>query len=151
MSERRHPSSLSELLSGNTSKFAKIQQKSIELQEINHFVTSQLMPGCESYCRVANLRQGILIIEVASGAWATRMKANRLSLLAQLRQQLLPTLSSIDIQINPKLFVSHQPPPVPNSRKISDATAEHLAALADSAPKELAEKLQRLANLARRR
>ena len=150
MSDARHPSTLADLLGAKAGKFAKIQQKSRQLQEINQIVTQQIMPGSDQLCRVANFRQGMLVIEVASGAWATRFKANRAGILTQLRQH-LPTLASIDIQINPGLFVSHQVEPKANPRHISTATAEHLQTLADSAPKELAEKLQRLANLARRR
>jgi len=148
MNQRRHPNLIDDITK-NSGKLAKIQQKAVKLQEINHFLTTEILPGSDQYCRVANLRQGILVIEVASGVWSTRLTQLRNSLMAEMRRYLLPTLVSIEIKVNPSLFVEAEPPK-PNSRTISPQTAEHLEALAEHSPPKLAQKLQRLAALARR-
>lgn len=147
--DQRHRPNLIDDITKSSGQLAKIQQKSEKLQEINQILTSELLPGSDEYCRVANLRQGILVIEVTSGVWSTRLTQLRSNLLSELRSSILPTLISIEIKVNPSLFV--QPEPLKaNSRKISAQTAEHLAALAEHSPPELAQKLQRLAALARR-
>ncbi|NRA52869.1 MAG: DUF721 domain-containing protein [Gammaproteobacteria bacterium] len=150
MNQRHVPNSLSDLLNQGPNKLAKIQQKAHQLQVINQILTQELLPGSEEYCRVANLRRGILVLEVASGAWLTRLQSMRINLLNQLRTQVSSALISIEIKVNPQLFIVEQPPK-PNPRKISPQTAEHLTALAELAPPELAEKLLRLAKLARRK
>lgn len=149
MNQRRAPDSLSSILSQGSGKLAKIQQKAHHLQVINQLLTNDYLPGCDDYCRVANLRNGILVLEVASGAWLTRLQSMRINLLNQLRERVLPSLISIEIKVNPQLFVTDKEFK-PNQRKISAETAQHLSALAENAPTELAEKLLRLAKLARR-
>ncbi len=150
MNQRHTPDSIHHLMTSKSGKLAKIQQKASQLQLINHFLTNNLLPGCDDYCRVANLRQGILVIEVASGAWATRLQQLRIEFMAQIRQQIIPTLLSIEIKVNPALFVKAEPAK-PNTRKISQQTAEHLESLAEQAPAGLAATLLRLAKLARRK
>jgi hypothetical protein len=150
MNQRHTPNSLTHLLNQSPGKLAKIQHKAHQLQVINQLLTDELLPGSAQYCRVANLRRGILVLEVASGAWLTRLQSMRINLLNQLRAQALPALISIEIKVNPQLFIIEQPPK-PNQRKISAQTAEHLTALAEQAPPKLAETLLRLAKLARRK
>ncbi|MDP2561469.1 DUF721 domain-containing protein [Psychrobium sp. 1_MG-2023] len=149
MNQRHTPDSIHHLMTSKSGKLAKIQQKASQLQVINLFLTTHLLPDSENYCRVANLRQGVLVIEVASGVWSTRLLQLKEHFLLQIRQQLIPNLANIEIKVNPQLFVT-KPAPKPNSREISAQTAEHLNTLAEHAPAELAEKLQRLAKLARR-
>lgn len=149
MNQRRSPAPLSKLLSQDSGKLAKIQHKAHQLQVINKLLTDDFLPGCDDYCRVANLRGGTLVLEVASGAWLTRLQSMRINLLNQLRERLLPALISIEIKVNPQLFIANQVLK-PNQRKISPQTAQHLSALAEHAPAELAEKFLRLAKLARR-
>jgi len=148
MNQRHRPNTINTVTT-ESGKLAKIQQKASILQEINRLLTNELLPGSDEYCRVANYRLGILIIEVTSGVWSTRLTQLRSELMRQMRQGILPSLVSIEIKVNPSLFI--QPTvPKPNSRKISPQTAEHLNALAQHSPPALAEKLQRLAKLARR-
>ncbi|NRA70705.1 MAG: DUF721 domain-containing protein [Gammaproteobacteria bacterium] len=149
MTQRRTPDSINKLLSQGSGKLAKLQHKAYQLQVINRIITAELLPGSEEYCRVANLRNGTLVLEVASGAWFTRLQSMRINLLNQLRERVSSSLISIEVKVNPALFVT-KPEPKPNQRKISAQTAEHLSALAQHSPPELAEILLRLAKLARR-
>lgn len=150
MNPRHTPDSLHQLMTAKSGKLAKIQQKAGQLQVINEFLTSELIPGSDEYCRVANLRQGILIIEVASGVWKTRLMQLSHSILEHMRQHVSPSLVSIELKVNPALFNEKPPEPKPNPRKISNETAQHLTTLAQSAPPELAATLKRLASLAKR-
>lgn len=150
MKQRRSPDSLNKLLSQGSGKLAQLQHKAHQIQVINQILTNDLLPGSEHYCRVANVRNGTLVIEVASGAWFTRLQSMRINLINQLRAQVLPALISIEIKVNPQLFIEEQELK-PNTRKISPQTAEHLTDLAQHSPPELAQILLRLAKLARRK
>lgn len=150
MKPRHTPDSLQDVLTTKSNKLAKIQQKAGQLQVINQFLTTQLIPGSEEYCRVANLRQGILVIEVASGVWKTRLMQLSQSILSQMQQQISPSLNAIELRVNPELFNEQPEKPKPNPRKISENTAQHLTVLAESAPPKLAATLSRLAKLANR-
>ncbi|MGB0835220.1 MAG: DUF721 domain-containing protein [Psychrobium sp.] len=150
MKSRHTPDSLQDVLTAKSGKLAKIQQKAGQLQVVNQFLTTELIPGSEEYCRVANLRQGVLVIEVASGVWKTRLMQLSQSILMQMQQSISPALHSVELVVNPELFNDKPAEPKPNSRKISAETAEHLTALAQSAPPELAATLTRLAKLSKR-
>ena len=149
MNKRRSPDSIRHLMTGKSVKLAKLQQKASQLQVINQYLTNNLLPGSEDYCRVANLRQGTLVIEVASGAWNTRLQQLRMQFMTEIRRDIIPNLFTIEIKVNPDLFIKAEPPK-DNPRKISQQTAEHLNTLAQHAPPALAKTLLRLAKLARR-
>lgn len=151
MNSRRTPDSINQIMKTNTSKLAKIQQKAGQLQAINAFLTKELIPGSEEYCRVANLRQGVLIIEVASGVWKTRLLQLSYSILEQMKLNISLPLESIELKVNPALFNEKAEVPKPNPRKISNDTAQHLTALAEMSPPKLAATLNRLAALAKKK
>jgi len=103
-------------------------------------------------CRVANYRNGILVIEVGSAAWRQRLQLLRSLLLTEMRAQ-LPQLASLEVVQNPAIAKARADALVPGNsppqtKKLSQATASHLEALADKAPPGLREKLRRLAALA---
>tara|TARA_B110001452_G_scaffold237013_1_gene216618 strand:+ start:910 stop:1368 length:459 start_codon:yes stop_codon:yes gene_type:complete len=150
MKSRHNPDTLQDVMTAKSGKLAKIQQKAGQLQVINQFLTTQLIPGCEEYCRVANLRQGILVIEVASGVWKTRLLQLSQSILSHMQEHISPSLHTVELIVNPQLFNERPEEPKPNPRKISADTAQHLVALAEHAPPELAATLSRLAKLANR-
>jgi len=151
MNSRRTPDSINQIMKTNTSKLAKIQQKAGQLQAINEFLVKELIPGSQEYCRVANLRQGVLIIEVASGVWKTRLLQLSYSILEQMKLNISLPLESIELKVNPELFKKRNEEFKPNPRKISDNTAQHLIALAEMSPPKLAATLNRLASLAKRK
>jgi len=135
----------------STTKLVKIQQKAGQLQAINEFLVKELIPGSHEYCRVANLRKGVLIIEVASGVWKTRLLQLSYSILEQMKLNMSFPLESIELKVNPELFNEQTEELKPNPRKISNKTAEHLTALAQMSPPKLAATLNRLASLAKRK
>jgi len=99
-------------------------------------------------CRVANFRNGILVIEVGSAAWRQRLNLLRVTLLSELRQQ-LPQLVTLEVVQNPAMVnAAGSRTSTERKRKISPQAAAHLEALAATAPPGLQEKLRRLAALA---
>lgn len=138
-----------------------VQQRAIALLKLNKAVKALLPKQLHSYCRVANYRQGVLVLEVANASWLVRLRYEQPMLLSALRTEILPSLASIDIKINPKLAINNQTAAdlvrsyTPNAskddtpmRKLSEQSAEQLRDLAARCQGKLKEKLERLAALA---
>lgn len=150
---------LEESLAKTSSPLKTIQRTAQAINKLNQAVKGLLPSELKPMCRVANYRNCILVIEVANASWMTRLNYEKLHLISALRNSILPSLSSIDIRINPVLMQkkvensslnnqtvkTHQ---VPNNRKISTETAKHLLRLAENSSKGLKERLERLAALA---
>lgn len=146
-----------ELEGSNKSTLQLIQQRATILLKLNRAVMALLPVPLRDKCRVANYRNAILIIEVANASWLTRLRYEAPSLLSALRQEILPSLSSIDIKINPSLGIKQEKRSLISSlkeqapikrRHLSLESAQSLKYLAEKSPKKLREKLERLAALA---
>lgn len=158
------PQSLDTLLDDNAAIdgiLKNVQQRAVTLLRLDRAVQALLPVPLKPFCRIANFRQGILVLEVANASWLMRLRYEQSSLLSALREQILPSLSSIDIRINPDLmrlrgknalpFAPEKPgntqePPV--SRSLSSESAQQLRWLASQSPEGLRKKLERLAALA---
>ncbi|ASY80850.1 DUF721 domain-containing protein [Pectobacterium polaris] len=137
-----------------------VQQRAIALLKLNRAVRGLLPAPLHPWCRVANYRQGLLILETANASWLMRLRYEQPALLSALRAQILPSLASIDIRINPTLAAKgHEI--VKNSdiaatenthdkplRQLSEQSAETLRTLAGNSPEKLRKILERLASLA---
>ncbi len=134
----------------------QVQQRAIALNQLNRAVQGIIPAQLHPWCRVANFRQGILVIETANASWLMRLRYEQSSLLSALRSQILPSLTAIDIRINPSLAAkgqksvqesSTQPTTVekPLLRQLSADSAEILRGVAERSPKKLKETLERLA------
>lgn len=146
-----------ELEGSNKSTLQLIQQRATILLKLNRAVMALLPVPLRDKCRVANYRNAILIIEVTNASWLTRLRYETPSLLSALRQEILPSLSSIDIKINPSLGVKQEKRSLISSlkeqepkkkRHLSLESAQALKCLAEKSPKKLRERLERLAALA---
>ncbi|MDR0805703.1 MAG: DciA family protein [Enterobacteriaceae bacterium] len=138
-----------------------IQQRAIALIKLNKAVKALLPKQMHGLCRVANYRQGILVLEVANASWLTRLRYEQQMLLSTLRSEILPSLVSINIKINPKLSTNgqtaedlvhrytaaHQNEEMP-VRQLSEQSAQRIKELAERSSGKLREKLERLAALA---
>lgn len=80
-----------------------IQRNAKAIIKLNRAVRGLLPAEIKPMCRVANYRNNIMVIEVANASWMTR-QYEKLNLLSALRTSILPSLSSIDIRINPDLM-----------------------------------------------
>ena len=130
-----------------------IQERAASLANLEHQVQTLLSSPLNRHCRIANYRQGILIIEVSSASWLTRFKYEQSQLLSALRQQKLPGLCSIQGKINPDIENHHVTITKPLSRQaastMTQETAILLRTLANQAPEKLKKQLIKLANHAK--
>lgn len=103
-----HPQALFDVLEESLAKtrspLLTIQRNAIAINKLNKAVKALLPSELKPMCRVANYRNCILVIEVANASWMTRLNYEKLQLLSALRNSILPSLSSIDIRINPVLM-----------------------------------------------
>lgn len=156
------PQSLDTLLDDSDgSVLRNVQQRATALLKLNRAVKALLPAPLQPWCRVANFRQSILVLETANASWMMRLRYELPNLLSALRGEILPSLSSIDIRINPSLMAeasrkaaketteqAELGPEAQSVRKLSAESAAYLTLLAERSPEKLKEKLKRLAALA---
>ncbi len=72
-----------------------------QLQELNKLVASQLETSLQPHCRVANLRNGKLILTTTSPTWNHKLRFCSLDLLSSLRKDpRWAGLSSIEVKVD---------------------------------------------------
>lgn len=132
-----------------------IQQRAIALNKLNRAVKDVIPAQMHPWCRVANFRQGILVLETANASWMMRLRYEQSSLLSALRAQILPLLTAIDIRINPTLAAKAHESSSQSvtkdklaGRQLSEQSAEILRTVASRSPEKLRETIERLASLA---
>ncbi|EEQ10273.1 DUF721 domain-containing protein [Yersinia mollaretii] len=137
-----------------------VQQRATALLKLNRAVKGLLPSQLQPWCRVANYRQSVLVLETANASWLMRLRYEQPALLSALRAQILPSLSSIDIRINPSLMAkghnltqdaaksSENLGKSPPLRHLSLESAKELRGLASRSPEKLRTILERLAALA---
>ncbi|GGQ23147.1 DUF721 domain-containing protein [Shewanella litoralis] len=145
---KKPPQDLSNLvhLSG---RLPELAEKAELLNNLNHYVKQTLNGPVAEQLKVANLRQGVLVIETTSAAWAARINFQKQKLLQQLQIDTLPMLTAIEVKVNPGLALV-KPQISTNQNVISTTAAQHIEALAEHVDGTLGEKLKRLAALASR-
>lgn len=155
------PQSLDTLFddAGAQGMLQNVQQRATALLRLNRAVRSILPAQLHPWCRVANFRQGILVLETANASWLMRLRYEQATLLSALRAQILPSLTSIDIRINPTLAAIGKDSVQENSiqsrsgqfevnRELSEQSAEALREVAKRSPEKLRAAIERLASLA---
>ena len=145
---KKPPQDLSNLvhLSG---RLPELAEKAELLNSLNQYVKQILNGPVAEQLKVANLRQGVLVIETTSAAWAARINFQKPKLLQQLQAETLPMLTAIEVKVNPGLALAQSNSHI-NHNIISDTAAQHIEALAEHVDGSLGEKLKRLAALASR-
>jgi hypothetical protein len=155
------PQSLDNLFddAGTQSVLQNVQQRAAALLKLNRAVRGIIPAQLHPWCRVANFRQGILVLETANASWLMRLRYEQATLLSALRAQILPSLTSIDIRINPSLAAIGQESVQESSiqtaggkyevnRELSEQSAEALREVAKRSPENLRAAIERLASLA---
>jgi hypothetical protein len=72
-----------------------------QLDQISKFISKYLEPSLVNHCRVANLRDGILILSTTSPAWNHKLRFITLDLLSALRKNpLWSGLKAIEIRVD---------------------------------------------------
>ncbi|WP_232313480.1 DUF721 domain-containing protein [Enterovibrio coralii] len=115
----------------------QVRQRAYALSQLNEQVKALLPPQSAKHCRVANFRDGILILECGSSSWANRLNFDRHVLMSSLRQGTLPSLMTIEIKVNPELAkrdMEYVKASEPKSDKppVSPMAAEYLKAIAQA-------------------
>lgn len=116
------------LLDGTKNELSILMKKITRLHALDLAVKQQLsIPLCD-YCKVANLRQGKLIIQTDSSVWATKLRFEIPVLLARLRlQPEFAGLTGIDFFVQPLNTPSVTASELPNKTfKISQQNKELL-------------------------
>ena len=148
------PKVLTSLLSQGA-LLSKIKERTVALSQLTKIIDELLPPPLIQQYRVANYRQGVLILEVSSASWLTRLKYEQSNLLSGIRQKILPSLSSIQYKINPTIATSYSQSVILSDKNvkisnvISKQTAIYLNAVAEQAPDKLKKQLIKLANHAK--
>ena len=104
--------SLTEILS-SSSLFGKIVKKVEEISKLNTIVQEALDPKLAAYCRVANVRDGILILTTHSSSYGNLLRYAEVELLTRLRSD--PNwchLKSIKTCVRPPMTHAQKPPQV---------------------------------------
>lgn len=134
------------------SQLSKLQQHAKEIMMINQELKLILPRGTERHCRVANIRDNQLILEVASASIKMKIDYERLTILNQLRSKGFARLIAVTVQINPELYrVERDKLEKPKPREpISDIAAQYLEMIASGASPKVKARLESLAKLANR-
>ncbi|KII79894.1 DUF721 domain-containing protein [Vibrio renipiscarius] len=136
------------------SRFADLQKHAKEIIAINDLLKDILPKHTVEHCRAANVRDGQLVLEVASAAMKMKLSYDRLYILSQLRNQGFARLIAIDVQINPELYRSQKtqkPEAIKPREPISEVAAEYLQGIAENAPPKIKARLESLAKLAQQK
>lgn len=145
---KKHPKDLNQLVYQSCG-LPDIAEKAELLRQLNQQVKQIVAGHVAEQLKVANLRDGTLVIETTTSAWAARINFQKSALLTQLRQRTLPMLTAIDVKVNPALART-QPTSKVVHRQLSETAASHIQALAEHTEGRLGQKLKRLAALASR-
>ena len=137
------PSQITELLYRASFPAEGVLQRGQYLYRLNRVLSKLLDADSSLHCRVANVRDGVLILYTDSTAWATRLRYQTPALLKQLQQRKgLETLSRVDLRVLPeqeKTVINHQ-------ASLSKEASSYLSACAESVEDQgLSSALRRLA------
>ena len=148
------PKMLTSLLSQGA-LLCQIKERTQALSQLTKVIDELLPTPLNQHYRVANYRQGVLVLEVSSANWLTRIKYEQSNLISGIRGKILPSLSSIQYKINPTIAKNYSQSInfSNNNAKINSVisvqTAIYLKALAEQAPEKLKKQLIKLANHAK--
>ncbi|MCV2525995.1 MAG: DciA family protein [Candidatus Lightella neohaematopini] len=83
------------------------KEKIIFLIKINNLLYKLIPKKLHSYCQVINFRNNLLIIGVSDVSWKFYLDSLHTKLIAELRSNILPSLSNIIIKIIPNLLLNN--------------------------------------------
>lgn len=148
MHTENQPKNLTQLVGGSNSFLPDVLQRVQRILELNRLMQEELPDPLRRWCRVANYRRGILVIETAGAHWHFALRSAKSALSSTMRRTVVPDLVAIEIRINPQLAStfdkkakrgeSERPP-------LSHISAQQLLLLAERCSPSLREKLSLLA------
>jgi hypothetical protein len=150
MNRRRQPKPVAQLL-----KKSGLQYDLPLFTKLDSLLQSFLKQHNIKGCRVGNLQNGSLLIEIPNANWMMRLQFMRNDLLSLLRQ-VSPGLLKINIKVNPRLSLNNKlskktkDRPKIRAAKMSEDVAESFLALAKDADPKLKKALQSLAEYSKK-
>lgn len=87
---------------------SQVQKHAIFLLKLNRAVSALLPAPLRPWCRLANIRQNVIVLEISNASWLMQLRYEQHQLLSKLRAQILPSLSAIDIRINPAMAIKQE-------------------------------------------
>ncbi len=150
MNRTRQPKPVSLLL-----KKSGLQHDATLITKLDSLLQSYLKQHNIQGCRIGNLQNGSLLIEIPDATWLIRLKFMQSELLTLLRQQ-VPGLLNIKIKVNPTLKQvtakpkNSQKKVIKRASKMSNDVAQSFLALADDADPALQAALRSLAKYAKK-
>jgi hypothetical protein len=142
----KNPEDLSLLINSAAGSFAKIAEKSKLLSTFSTLIKQTCPDLPEESFVLANMKADIIVIEAKSPVWAQRLQFERNTILRAVQQASGGLINKIEIKINPKAVINKPALIEKPKKQLSENAAEHIVALAESAPDSLKEKLMRLAS-----
>ncbi len=144
------PQSLAKLLNGQRPGSSAVLEHARLLRRLTQLVRAELPAACASHCRVASIRDSVLVLATDSPAWSSRLRFHGPELVRTLKRRhgldlrstrilVVPSKTSLAAPIRKRTDLSH---------KSAALLQEVAAGLSDS---ELKTALTRLARHARRR
>ncbi|EPE37716.1 hypothetical protein CF66_2245 [Candidatus Photodesmus katoptron] len=108
--------------------FSRILNHCKKILEIDQYLKKNLPEIIVSYCRVANIRDNCLIIEVANAGLKILINSEMSGILKQLKKAGFTYLMKLKVKVNPNLYNDLNKKKSPK-RYLSDNTKESLANL----------------------
>ncbi len=125
--------SVQQILNNHAELFSSVTQKLKWLARLNKLWHAQLDATLANHCRVANLREQCLIIEVESAAWLMQLRFQIPALLKTLRKNAeLRDLKEIKWYIQPAVATARSTKRRPQNLSLSTHTAQLLRETAES-------------------
>lgn len=150
MNRTRKPKTVAQLL-----KKAELQYDLPLFTKLDSLLQSFLKQHNIKGCRLGNLQNGSLLIEIPNANWMMRLQFMRNDLLSLLRQA-SPGLLKINIKVNPRLAIDNSTTkknkkrPKIRATKMSADVADSFLALAEDAEPGLKKALQSLAKYSKK-
>lgn len=121
----------------------RIQQRASKLLRLDREVKQHLPATLSRWVRVANYRDSTLILEVRNAAVQLRLRQALPAVERELKGGLVPSMQRIEVRINPGVGDGMEK--AGSVSVLSQNSAELISGLAEMAPDELREALERLA------
>ncbi|MEI6896055.1 MAG: DciA family protein [Psychromonas sp.] len=150
MNRSRQPKTVAQLL-----KKTELQYNQPQFTKLDSLLQSFLKKNNIAGCRLGNLKNGSLLIEIPDANWMVRLQFMRNDLLSVLREA-CPGLMKVNIKVNPRLSISKTLPKKNKNRvkqqakRMSADVADSFLALAEDADPDLKKALQSLAQYSKK-
>ncbi|MFQ5488044.1 MAG: DUF721 domain-containing protein [Gammaproteobacteria bacterium] len=123
-----------QLLHDHGGAFGRLRERCEQLKQLDRLVRKHLPEALREHCRVANLRDGELVLQTESPAWSAMLRYQLPSLLKRLQAvDGIPPLHHIRLTVMPAsgaVQLRRQQPVMP--LRMAPATALLIATLAES-------------------